>query len=79
MRIMICLQIPHNVLNRWKNYFSQLTNVHSVGAVKLIKISTTELLLPDPCPFEIENYIAELKGINRQILIKFKQNWFKQE
>jgi hypothetical protein len=25
---------PHNVLNRWKNYFSQLLNVHRVSDVR---------------------------------------------
>jgi hypothetical protein len=24
----------HNILNRWKNYFSQLLNVHNVSDVK---------------------------------------------
>jgi hypothetical protein len=25
---------PHNILNRWKNYFSQLLNVHRVSDVR---------------------------------------------
>jgi hypothetical protein len=28
---MICLRIPSNILNRLKNYFSQLLNVHNVS------------------------------------------------
>jgi hypothetical protein len=32
----------HNILNRWKNYFSQLLNVHRVGDVRQIEIHTAE-------------------------------------
>jgi hypothetical protein len=28
----------HNILNRWKNYFSQLLNVHRVSDVRQIEI-----------------------------------------
>jgi hypothetical protein len=28
----------HNILNRWKNYCSQLLNMHSVSNVKQIEI-----------------------------------------
>jgi hypothetical protein len=27
----------HNILNRWKNYFSQLLNVHNVSVVRQIE------------------------------------------
>jgi hypothetical protein len=30
----------HNILNRWKNYFSQLLNVHRVSDVRLIEMHT---------------------------------------
>jgi hypothetical protein len=33
---------PHNILNRWKNYFSQLLNVHRVSDVRQIEIHTAE-------------------------------------
>jgi hypothetical protein len=42
----------HNILNRWKNYLSQLLNVHRVSDV---------LLVPDPSPFEVEIATAKLK------------------
>jgi hypothetical protein len=51
----------HNILNRWKNYFSQLLNVHRVTDVRHIEIHTAELLLPDPSTFGVENSIAKLK------------------
>jgi hypothetical protein len=36
----------HNILNRWKNYFSQLQNVHSVSDVKHVEICTAEPFVP---------------------------------
>jgi hypothetical protein len=38
---------PHNILNRWKNYFSQLLNVHRVSDVRQIEIHTAKPLVPD--------------------------------
>jgi hypothetical protein len=32
----------HNILNRWKNCFSQLSNVRRVSDVRQIEIHTTE-------------------------------------
>jgi hypothetical protein len=49
----------HNILNRWKNYFSQLLNVHSVSDVRQIEIHNVH----DPSPFEVEIGIAKLKKV----------------
>jgi hypothetical protein len=43
----------HNILNRWKNYFSQLLNIHRVSDVRQIEIRRGEPLVPDPNPPEI--------------------------
>jgi hypothetical protein len=43
-----------HILNRWKNYFSQLLNVHRVSNVMQIEIHTAEPFVPDPSPFEFE-------------------------
>jgi hypothetical protein len=51
----------HNMLNRWKNYFSQLLNVHRVSEVRIIEIHTAEQLVPDPGTFEVEISISKLK------------------
>jgi hypothetical protein len=51
----------HNILNRWKNYFSQLFIVHGVSDVRQIEIHTAEPLIPDPSPSEVEIAIAKLK------------------
>jgi hypothetical protein len=51
----------HNILNRRKNYFSHLLNVHRVSDVSQIEIQTAQILLPDPRSFEFEIAIAKLK------------------
>jgi hypothetical protein len=55
------LEDYHNVLNRWKNYFSQLLNVHNVCDVRQTEVHTTEPLVPGPNRLEIEIAIAKLK------------------
>jgi hypothetical protein len=64
----------HNILNRWKNYFSQLFNVHNVSDVMQIEVHMAEPLVPGLRHFEVEIAIAKLKSINRQVVIKFLQN-----
>jgi hypothetical protein len=51
----------HNILNRWKNYFYQLLNVHSVSGVRQIDVRTAEQLVPRPSRFEVEIAVAKLK------------------
>jgi hypothetical protein len=73
------LLAEYNILNRWKNCFSQLLNVHNVSDVWHIEMHTAEPLVPGPsCP-EAEIATAKLKSINCQVVIKFWQNWLKQE
>jgi hypothetical protein len=48
------------IFNRWKNYISQLLNVHRASH-RQIEIYTAEPLVPDPSPFEVEIAIAKLK------------------
>jgi hypothetical protein len=42
----------HNILNRWKNYFSQLLNVHN--DVRQIEVHTAEPLVPGLSHHEVE-------------------------
>jgi hypothetical protein len=56
----ICLQVPPNILNRWKNCFSLLLNVHNVSDVRQIEVHTAEPLVPRPGLLEVE--IAVGKG-----------------
>jgi hypothetical protein len=51
----------HNILNRWKNYFSQLLNVHKISGVRQIEVHKAEPLLPGPSRLEVEISIAKLK------------------
>jgi hypothetical protein len=51
----------HNIFNRWKNYFSQLFNVHNVSDVWQIKVHTAEPLVLGPSHLEVEVAIAKLK------------------
>jgi hypothetical protein len=51
----------HNILNKWKIYFSQLLNVHNVSDVRQIKVRTAEPLVLGPSRLEVEIAIAKLK------------------
>jgi hypothetical protein len=57
----ICLRIPAIFFNRWKNYFSQLLNVHNASDVRQIEVHTTEPLVLGPSQLEVESIIAKLK------------------
>jgi hypothetical protein len=50
-----------NILNKWKNYFSQLLNVHNISDVRQIEVHTAEPLVPGPSCLEVEITIAKLK------------------
>jgi hypothetical protein len=51
----------HNILNRWKNCFSQLLNVHNISDVRQIEAHTANQLVPGPIRLEVEIAIAKLK------------------
>jgi hypothetical protein len=51
----------HSILNRWKNYFCQLLNVHGVNDVRHTEIHTAKPLVPEPSSFEVEIAIEKLK------------------
>jgi hypothetical protein len=48
----------YDILYRWKNYFSQLLNVHNVSDVRQIEVHTAEPLVPGPSRLEVEITIA---------------------
>jgi hypothetical protein len=52
---------PHKILNRWKNYFCELSNVHGAGGVRQTEIHTVEPFVPDPSASELEVAIGKLK------------------
>jgi hypothetical protein len=52
---------PHTILNRWKNYFCQLLNVHGAGGVRQTGMHTTEPFVPEPSASEVVVPIEKLK------------------
>jgi hypothetical protein len=52
----------HSILARWRNYFSQLLNVHGVNDVRQAELQTAEPLLPEPSVSEIELAVEKLKS-----------------
>jgi hypothetical protein len=55
------LAYSQNILNRWKNYLSQLLNVHNVSYIRQIEVHTAEPIVPGPSRLEVEIAIAKLK------------------
>jgi hypothetical protein len=53
---------PHSVLNRWKNFFNQMLNVHWFHDVRQKDVHTAELLVPEPSLVEVEIAIGKLKS-----------------
>ena len=52
----------HSIMTRWRNYFSQLLNVHGAKDVRQAEIHTAEPLVPEPSAFEVELAIEKLKS-----------------
>jgi hypothetical protein len=44
----------HNILNRWKNYFSQLLNEHDASDVRRTEVHTAEPLVPGPSRLKVK-------------------------
>jgi hypothetical protein len=53
---------PHKMLNRWKNYFCQLLNVHGAGVVRQTEMHTAEPFVPRPSASEAEFAIGKLRS-----------------
>jgi hypothetical protein len=51
----------HSNLNMWKNYFSQLLNVHNISDVRQIEVHKAKPLVSGPSRLEVEIAIAKLK------------------
>ena len=52
----------HSIVARWRNYFSQLFNMHWVKDVGQVEIHTVESLVPEPSASEGELAIDKLKS-----------------
>jgi hypothetical protein len=53
---------PHKILNRWKNYFCHLLNVHGVSGVRQTEIHTAEPFLPESSASEVAVAVGKLKS-----------------
>ena len=51
----------YSILARWRDYLSQLLNVHGVNDAIQTEIHTAELLVPEPSAFEVDMTIEKLK------------------
>jgi len=52
----------HGILAKWRNYFSQILNVHGVNNVRQTEIHTAESPVPGPSASEVELAIEKLKS-----------------
>ena len=52
----------YNILARWRDYFSQLLNVHGVHDVRQTETHTAEPLVPEPSAFEVDLATEKLKS-----------------
>jgi len=52
----------HSIVARWREYFSQLFNMHGVKDVGQAEIHTAEPLVPEPSASEVEVAIDKLKS-----------------
>jgi len=52
----------HSILARWRNYFSQILNVHGVKDVRQTEKHTAEPLVPEPSASEVELANEKLKS-----------------
>jgi hypothetical protein len=50
-----------HILNRYKNFFTQLLNVHSVSDVRQIEVHKAEWLVLGPRPFKVEIPVVKFK------------------
>jgi hypothetical protein len=49
-------------MTKWRNYFSQILNVHGVSDVRQAVIHAAEPLVPEPSALEVELAIEKLKS-----------------
>jgi hypothetical protein len=53
---------PQSVLDRWKNFFNHVLNVHGVHDVRQMDLHTAEPLVPEPSLVEVEIAIGKLES-----------------
>jgi hypothetical protein len=61
MRTVMCFADPHSILNRRKNFFNQLLNVHRIHDVRQMDMHMAEPLMLEPNIVKVEISIEKLK------------------
>ena len=52
----------YSIVARWRDYFSQLLNIHGVHDARQTETHTAEPLVPEPSAFEVDLAIDKLKS-----------------
>jgi hypothetical protein len=60
--IIIMVADSHSIMARWRNYFSQILNVHGVSDVRQEEIHTAEPLVPEPSVLGVKLAVEKLKS-----------------
>jgi hypothetical protein len=69
----------HTAFVKCRDNLSQLLNVHGFNYVRQTEIQIAQPLVPEPSDFEIGMVNENIKNTNQKVLIRFQQNWLKQE
>jgi len=69
----------HRIWARWRNYFSQLLNVHGVNDVRQTEIDTAEPSVPEPSASEFELAIEKLKSHKSPGIVQIQAELIKAE
>jgi len=69
----------HSIVARWRNYFSQLFNVHGIKHVRQAEKHTAEPLVPEPSAAEVELAIDKLKSHKSPGIDQIDHNSYSQE
>jgi hypothetical protein len=64
----------HHILNKSKNYFSQLLNMHNVRDVRKMEVHMAEPLVPGPSHLEVKAKYYCLRSTNSLILFGIRKN-----
>ena len=65
------------IMARWRNYFSQILNVHGFSDVRQAEIHTAEPLMPEPSALEVQLAIEKIKSHKSTVIDQIPAELFK--
>jgi hypothetical protein len=68
-----------DILNKWKNYFFKLLNMHNISDVRQMKYIYVNYCYLVHIVLRLNLLLQSWKSINRQVVIKLLQNWYEEE